>query len=83
MPEAVAGAAPPPVEKLFGGGTCRCGSTNTVRVAENTALQRQCRDCGETYWYRVVPTGDGWALVPCSLAVADAIDARRAEYAGS
>ena len=55
---------------------CRCGSRNTRRIGDS-ALLRQCQDCGETYAYRVV----GGLVVPFAPATALLFDASRLEAA--
>ena len=54
------------------GPMCRCGSRNTQRVG-NSALQRLCLECGNTYAYRVC---DG-KVVPLAIETALALDEQR------
>lgn len=53
----------------FGAPRCRCGSRNSRRIGQS-ALLRQCQDCGETYAYRL---RDGY-LVPLAVKTAEAWD---------
>lgn len=51
---------------------CRCGSRRTSRVGES-ALLRQCHDCGETYLYRI----SNGILIPLAVITALALDEQR------
>ena len=51
---------------------CRCGSRNTRQIGQS-ALLRQCRECGHTYAYRLK---DG-ILVPHPIETALALDQSR------
>lgn len=53
-----------PESRSFGP-MCRCGARNTARIGDS-ALVRQCQDCGETYAYRLE---DG-LLIPYALTTA-------------
>lgn len=54
-----------------GAPACRCGSRNTTRVGES-ALQRQCNACGQTYRYLLK---DG-LLIPLALETALAMEGK-------
>lgn len=66
--------APGPTTGKGGGPTCRCGSRDTEQVG-GSALMRQCRNCGETYFWRLV---EG-RFVPLTLPEAEDLDRRRWE----
>lgn len=55
-----------------GAPNCRCGSRNTARVGES-ALQRQCLACGQTFVYRL----QNGLLVPFTPLTAMALDSER------
>jgi hypothetical protein len=59
-----------------GAPSCKCGSRRTSRVGES-ALLRQCHNCGQTFAYRL---HDG-RLVPLAPLTALALDEQRGRAA--
>lgn len=57
---------------IYYGPSCRCGSGRTSRVGDS-ALLRQCHDCGETFAFRVT----NGRLIPMAPLSALALDEYR------
>jgi hypothetical protein len=67
-----AGVTSPSAKSIYHGPMCRCGSRETQRIGDS-ALNRFCHSCGETYSYRI---SDG-VLVPYTPLTALALDEQR------
>lgn len=69
LPEVI----PSPKFQHHGAPICRCGSRDSVRIGES-ALTRQCQQCGRTFMYRVC----NGHVVPFAPETAASFDQERA-----